>query len=77
MARRDARAPGADWGNPDRESAVLPSTLDGPGDQTRAVHGAKALTYKVALGRVRAGRPYGARPLDRAKSPVKRAGSGS
>jgi hypothetical protein len=69
-----ARAPGADWGNAGRESAVLSVRLDGR-EVTSVVlfGGAQPLTYRVALGRVRAGRHTVRARLDRAKSPLPRA----
>jgi hypothetical protein len=69
-----ARAPGADWGTAGKESAVLSVRVDGRyATSVVLFNGRNTLTYRVALGRVRAGRHKVSVTLDRAKSPVKRA----
>jgi hypothetical protein len=66
-----ARAPGADWGVAGHESAVLSVRLDGRYATSIVLfNGRSALTYRMALGRVRAGRHRVTVKLDRAKSPV-------
>jgi hypothetical protein len=69
-----ARAPGADWALAGKESAVLSVRLDGR-EATSIVlaAGQRTHTYRVALGRVKAGRHTVRVVLDRHKSPVKRA----
>ncbi len=66
-----AWARGTDWGTAGRESAVLSVAVDGR-EATSVVtfNGAAPLEYRVALGRVRAGRHEVTVSLDRAKSPV-------
>jgi hypothetical protein len=69
-----ASAPAADWGAAGRESAVLSVALDGREVASIVTfNGATPLTYRVALGRVRAGHHAVTVSLDRAKSPVDRA----
>jgi hypothetical protein len=69
-----ARAPGAGWGTVGRESAVLSVRLDGREVSSVVLFGgAKRLTYRMALGRVKAGRHRVRVVVDRAKSPVPRA----
>ena len=65
-----ALAPRADWGVTGHESAVLAVRLDGRYATSIVVfNGRRKLTYRVALGRVRAGRHTVTVRLDRAKSP--------
>jgi hypothetical protein len=69
-----ARAPGADWGTAGKESAVLSVRLDGRyATSVVLFNGRNTLTYRLALGHVRAGRHTVTVTLDRAKSPVERA----
>ncbi len=64
-----ASAPDADWGRRHHESATLSVKLDGR-EQTSIVvfSGADPLVYRVALGRVKAGKHQVTVGLDRAKS---------
>jgi hypothetical protein len=65
-----ANAPRADWGVTGHESAVLSVRLDGRYATSIVVfNGRRTLTYRVALGHVRAGRHRVTVRLDRAKSP--------
>jgi hypothetical protein len=69
-----ARAPGADWGTAGKESAVLSVRVDGRyATSVVLFNGRNTLTYRVALGRVRAGRHTVSVRLDAAKSPVEHA----
>ena len=69
-----ARAPGADWGTAGKESAVLSVRVDGRYATSIVLfNGRNSLTYRMALGRLRAGRHKLSVTLDRAKSPVERA----